>query len=144
MAQTIGQRVVGAEGPEQAAPAVAVAYTTAVLVPSLSKTTTVSHRYRREIATVATAIDQLARGESSSAADTLAQWLKALETAVRDSGSWDIARWVELVPAELTLVEAFEAEAQQREQTRTNRSVTLRERTKTAREKTEKHKRKKD
>ena len=131
MSQGLGQR--GVEAWDGRTPAVAQAYTNSVLVPTLSQTQTVSQRYKREMATLAVAIDQLARGEVSSAADTLAQRLKALETAIRDSGSLEAARWVELVPGEVTLVETFEAEAQRREQTRSARTATYREKLKSKR-----------
>ena len=130
MAQGMGQRGVAAESGSARPPAVALVYTTSVLIPALLQTMAVSYRYKREIATLATAIDQLARGESSTAADTLAQRLKALETAVRDGGAWEAARWVEVVPGETTLVEGFEAETQRREQTRSARVASYRDKLK--------------
>jgi hypothetical protein len=75
--------------------------------------------------TLATAVGQLARGESSVAADTLAQRTKALESAIRDTGSWDAARWLELVPGDATLIETFEAEAQRKEQQRAAKTLPL-------------------
>ena len=62
--------------------------------------------------------DQLAPGEVSSAADALAKCLKAIETAIRDSGAWGAARWVDIAPGEVALAGTFEAEALRRDQTR--------------------------
>ena len=125
MSQGVGHRL--AEAPSGGVAPVAVSYTSAVLLPALAQASPVSQRYRRELMTLATAVDQLARGESSVAADTLAQRMKALESAIRDSGSWDAARWLELVPGEATLIETFEQETQRKELQRAAKTAQHRE-----------------
>lgn len=97
MAQGLGR--LGGDADQHTAPPVGTAYLAAVLVPTQSSTHTVSPRYRHEFAILATVIDHTARGEYLSAADTLAQRLKAFEAAVR-------ARGLALVAGDAALAES--------------------------------------
>ena len=58
-----------------------------------------STRDARELKTLATAVDLLARGQLSSVGDLLMQRFKSIETSVRDQ-HWDVARQQELIPEE--------------------------------------------
>ena len=51
----------------------------------------------RELRTVATALDQLGRGEVAQASDLLVQRFKALTASIED-GTWDLAQRYELIP----------------------------------------------
>ena len=57
-------------------------------------------RNDRELSTVARALDHLAAGEVSRAADVLAQRFKALSKSVADGGTWANAQYIELLEAE--------------------------------------------
>ena len=58
-----------------------------------------STRDARELKTLASAVDLLARGQLSSVGDLLMQRFKSIETSVRDQ-HWDVARQQELIPEE--------------------------------------------
>ena len=78
-------------------PAVAVNWVLTVLLP-LNKQA-LSIRQIREIRTLAQALDLIASGNSQSAADIIAQRLKALELSISDAG-WSRAQFVELLEPE--------------------------------------------
>ena len=56
-------------------------------------------RNHREMLTLSTALDHIAKGRRLQAADVLGQRLKAVEAAIVD-GSWDRAQFLELVDPE--------------------------------------------
>lgn len=59
----------------------------------------ISLRNKREAVTLATALDFLVSGQTEKGMDVLVQRFKALEKAVVDK-SWDVSRWMELIPSD--------------------------------------------
>ena len=88
---------------------VATAYLNSVLLPSMGSTA--GERSRREMGTLAAAIDHLVRGQVAEAGDILVQRFKAVETAM-SSGSWGVAQHLEIAPrTSVTAVNDKELEA---------------------------------
>ena len=85
------------EGARTETPSTATSYFLTVMAPSYQEK--LNLRMRREMRTVALALDQIAAGQSPQAADALAQRLKALELQVSDQ-SWSRAQHLELLPRE--------------------------------------------
>ena len=84
--------------------AVATNWVLTVLVPK-----NLPVRLLREMRTLAVALDQIAAGKAHSAADTIAQRLKALELSQSDA-SWSRAQFIELLePEGPSLLERSEA-----------------------------------
>ena len=65
----------------------------------------VGEESHRELRTYAEAIDAILRGNSIGAADLLVQQMRAKMMAIRD-GHWRAARWLQLLPASSTMMEA--------------------------------------
>ena len=82
---------------EAATPAAALSYLLAIMIPNHRQA--MGMRNLRELRTVGTCLDMLARGQAGEAADVLAQRFKALEKASVD-GTWERAQYLELVPPE--------------------------------------------
>ena len=85
------------EGGQSLTPSTATSYFLTVMVPTYQDK--MNLRMKREMKTVARALDQVAAGLGPQAADTLAQRLKALELQVSDQ-SWGRAQHLELLPPE--------------------------------------------
>ena len=70
-------------------------------------------RNERELRTLAESIDLLAGGNLAAFGDVLMQRFRAVETAVQENGSWELARHLEVIPPPLpsTLSEAERAQA---------------------------------
>ena len=79
-------------------PVVANSYLMMVLQPKYQAT--MGMRNLRELKTMATTLDHLARGESGKAADLLAQRIKAIEKSMVDGDQWTRAQFCELIEAE--------------------------------------------
>ncbi len=82
-------------GQEEDLKDVAMTYLTSVLVPTMG--TSLSERSRRELTTLATAVDHVVCGRVAEAGDLLIQRFKAVELAAT-SGSWGVAQHVEIAP----------------------------------------------
>ena len=102
------------EGGQSLTPSTATSYFLTVMVPTYQDK--LNLRMKREMKTVARALDQVAAGQGPQAADTLAQRLKALELQVSDQ-SWSRAQHLELLPPEgAALVDKDEAYMATKEQ----------------------------
>lgn len=102
------------EGGQSLTPSTATSYFLTVMVPTYQDK--MNLRMKREMKTVARALDQVAAGLGPQAADTLAQRLKALELQVSDQ-SWSRAQHLELLPPEgAALVDKDEAYMATKEQ----------------------------
>ena len=102
------------ESGQSMTPSTATSYFLTVMVPTYHDK--MNLRLRREMRTVALALDQVAAGQTPQAADTLAQRLKALELQVSDQ-SWSRAQHLELLPPEgAALVDKDEAYMATKEQ----------------------------
>ena len=99
MAQESARGIVGAamEGNESLTPPIAVHYLITMLIPQLG--TRLNMRTQRELRTLCTALDMLARGEPAHAADLITQRVKALEKATQDT-HWGSAQYLELLSPE--------------------------------------------
>jgi hypothetical protein len=76
----------------------ALSYYLAILVPSLKERW--NQRTQREMRIWSEVLDMLAMGRGSTAADLVAQRLKALEQSVVDGNTWKKAKFLELVAEE--------------------------------------------
>ena len=76
----------------------ALSYYLAILVPSLKERW--NQRTQREMRIWSEVLDMLAMGRGSTAADLIAQRLKALEQSVVDGNTWKKAKFLELVAEE--------------------------------------------
>ena len=99
MAQESARGIVGAamEGNESLTPPIAVHYLITMMIPQLG--TRLNMRTQRELRTLCTALDMLARQEPAHAADLLTQRVKALEKASQDA-HWGSAQYLELLSPE--------------------------------------------
>ena len=73
----------------------ALSYYLAILTPTLKERW--NQRTQRELRVWSEVLDQLAMGRGSTAADLVAQRLKALEQSVQDGNNWRKAKFLELV-----------------------------------------------
>jgi hypothetical protein len=94
MAEFLGERG-GAESLSDLPP-IALVYLTTVWMPA-QNTSKVGIRSLRELRTLATMTDHLARGEVLQALDVAMQRMKAVERSVEDE-HWGNAQWLELIP----------------------------------------------
>eukprot|EP00438_Fugacium_kawagutii_P004362 Skav212023 [mRNA] locus=scaffold984:219319:221061:+ [translate_table: standard] len=72
-------------------------------------------RSQREMRVLAEVLDQLASGRGATAADIVAQRLKAVEQSVQDSNSWRKAKYLELVADEMSLTDRGEEQMMAKE-----------------------------
>eukprot|EP00438_Fugacium_kawagutii_P025124 Skav230797 [mRNA] locus=scaffold312:158893:163833:+ [translate_table: standard] len=93
--------------------ACAVTYMLTILSPMLKDKWNL--RSQREMRVLSEILDLLAAGRGSSAADVVAQRLKALEQSVQDSNSWRKAKFLELVPEESGMTDRGEEQMMQKE-----------------------------
>ena len=84
----------------------ALNYYLAILVPSLKEKW--NQRTQREMRVLAEVLDMQASGRGSTAADLVAQRLKALEQSVLDGNTWKKAKFLELVAEESGLADKGE------------------------------------
>ena len=95
----------GVEGPNHAegnrTPAVAMNHVLTILLPSLGQKAAL--RSTRELKTLGSILDLLARGAPSKAADVVAQRIKAVERASHES-HWGSAQFLELLPPENSML----------------------------------------
>ena len=88
---------------------VAMAYLTSVLLPTLGNNA--GERSRRELTTLAAAIDMIVSGRMAEAGDLLVQRFKAVETAAA-TGTWGVAQHLEIAPrSQVSTVQDRELEA---------------------------------
>ena len=88
---------------------VAMTYLTSVLVPTMG--TGLNERSRRELTTLATALDHMVCGRIAEAGDLLVQRFKAVELAAT-TGSWGVAQHLEIAPpSQVSAVHEKEIEA---------------------------------
>ena len=96
----------GGAAKQKRAPAVATACYLGIFVPTHSARA--HHRTMRELRCWCRALDLLARGENSQAADLAAQRVKAIERSIVD-GNWSRAQHLELIdPEGATLLDKSE------------------------------------
>eukprot|EP00438_Fugacium_kawagutii_P026465 Skav202776 [mRNA] locus=scaffold326:329563:334590:- [translate_table: standard] len=93
--------------------ACAVTYHLTILSPKLRDRWNL--RSQREMRVLAEILDQLAVGRGSTAADIVAQRLKAPEQSIQDSNSWRKAKFLELVAEESTMADRGEENMMYRE-----------------------------
>ena len=95
----------GVEGPNRAegnrTPAVAMNHVLTILLPSLGQKAGL--RSTRELKTLGSILDLLAKGAPSKAADVVAQRIKAVERASHES-HWGSAQFLELLPPENSML----------------------------------------
>lgn len=95
----------GVEGPNHTegnrTPAVAMNHVLTILLPSLGQKAGL--RSTRELKTLGSILDLLARGAPSKAADVVAQRIKAVERASHES-HWGSAQFLELLPPENSML----------------------------------------
>ena len=95
----------GVEGPEvvqgNRTPVVAMNHILTILLPSLGQKAGL--RSTRELKTLGSILDHLARGSPSKAADVVAQRIKAVERASHET-HWGSAQYLELLPPENTML----------------------------------------
>eukprot|EP00438_Fugacium_kawagutii_P031009 Skav224082 [mRNA] locus=scaffold942:224151:230115:+ [translate_table: standard] len=91
----------------------AVTYLLTILAPSLREKWNV--RSQREMRVLSEILDQLAAGRGSTAADIVAQRLKALEQSVQDGNGWRKAKYLELVAEETSMTDRGEEQMMQKE-----------------------------
>ena len=99
MAEESARGIVGAmvTGQNEKTPPIAVHYLITMLIPQLGNR--LNMRGQRELRTLCTAIDMLARKQPAQAADLLSQRVKAIEKATQDA-HWGSAQYLELLPPE--------------------------------------------
>lgn len=91
----------------------AVTYLLTVLAPTLREKWNL--RTQREMRVLSEILDQLATGRGSTAADIVAQRLKALEQSIQDGNAWRKAKFLELVAEENTMTDRGEEQMMMKE-----------------------------
>ena len=95
-------------------PPCALTFFLTVLTPTLKDKWT--PRTQRELRVLVEILDKMASAEGPTAADIVAQRIKALEQSVRDGNQWRKAKFLEIVdPEEVTLTDRGEANMMQKE-----------------------------
>ena len=95
-------------------PPCALTYFLTILTPTLKEKWT--PRTQRELRVLVETLDKMAASEGATAADIIAQRIKALEQSVRDGNQWRKAKFLEIVdPEEVTLTDRGEANMMQKE-----------------------------
>ena len=91
----------------------ALSYYLAIMAPTLKDKWSV--RTQRETRVLTEILDQLAINRAPTAADIIAQRLKALEQSAHDSNSWRRAKFLELVAEDMTLADRGEEQMMMKE-----------------------------
>ena len=95
-------------------PACALTYFLTILTPTLKEKWT--PRTQREMRILVEILDKMASAQGATAADIVAQRIKALEQSAQDGNQWKRAKFLEIVdPEEVTLTDRGEANMIQKE-----------------------------